>query len=199
MAEAPGLPPRPGAIMTDAAKRSVLGRAGAIGGWLVQAMASAVLVATIAWLVVPRFAGWQPQIVLSGSMEPALPVGSVAFVDHRDPERIRVGDILTFRHPDYPGRLVSHRVVDIEGDGPGGLSFRTKGDANETADPWVVSPDQVVGVVKFHLPYAGYAHRFVRTPAGFALLVGVPASLLVLGELANIVREVRKLGEAKAT
>ncbi len=170
-----------------------LRRAGAVGSWLVQAVASAILVATIAWLVVPRFAGWQPQIVLSGSMEPALPVGSVAFVADRDAEQVRVGDILTFRHPDYPGRLVSHRVVAVNRDERGVVSFRTKGDANDSPDSWTVSADQVVGVVTFHLPYAGYAHRFVRTPTGFGLLVGIPAALLIVGEIGNIVREVRKL------
>ncbi|HXF51208.1 MAG TPA: signal peptidase I [Dehalococcoidia bacterium] len=151
------------------------------------------LLATIAWLTVPRLAGWQPQVVLSGSMEPALPVGSVAFVDRRDAAEVRIGDILTFRHPDYPRRLVSHRVVAIDRDARGALSFRTKGDANDSADPWIVSADQVVGVVAFHLPYAGYVHRFVRTPAGFALVVGVPALLVVAGEVGNIARQVRRL------
>ena len=178
------------------ASAGALRRAGWAGGWLVQAAASVVLLATIAWLTVPRVAGWEPQVVLSGSMEPALPVGSVAFLDPRDAAQVRVGDILTFRHPDYPGRLVSHRVVSIETGERGELSIRTKGDANDSADPWVVSADQVVGVVVFHLPYAGYAHRFVRTPAGFGLLIGVPAALVAVGELGNIARQVRRLRRA---
>jgi signal peptidase len=51
---------------------------------------------------------------------------------------LRVGDVIVFERPDRPGTTVVHRIHDIV-DTPAGRAFVTKGDANNTVDPWVVA------------------------------------------------------------
>lgn len=160
-------------------------------GWLTYVAAFLLLLGAIGWLTVPRALGWRPQVVLSGSMAPAMPAGSVAFVEPRVANEISVGDVLVYRQPQHPDRLVSHRVIAVQREGGAVREIRTKGDANDAQDPWVVHPEDVVGIVRFHIPYTGYVHQFVRTPAGFALLMGLPAMIVVVGEVANIARQIR--------
>ena len=169
----------------------MLGTAARIGGGAVNLTVLLVFLAFIAWFTLPRILGWQPQVVLSGSMEPTLPVGSVAFVEPKTAGQVRVGDVLTFRHPDNPQTRVTHRITEIVRDG-GGLAFKTKGDASQVEDPWLVPAANMVGTVRWDVPYLGYVKNHVQTPWGFLLLVGAPAAYIVLGEVHNIVRQLRR-------
>lgn len=90
---------------------------------------------------------FRPYVVLSGSMEPALQVGSVVWVDVRKTEA-GIGDAVTFERD---GRTVTHRIV-----GKTEKGYLTKGDANREADSSPVESGEVVGTVVFHLPYLGY-------------------------------------------
>jgi signal peptidase len=145
----------------------------------------------IAWFTVPRFLGWKPQVVLSGSMEPVLKTGGVAFVAQTPAADVEVGDILTFQHPDKPSTLITHRVTSID-DASEKRVFKTKGDANNDEDNWSVPAENVVGTVQWSVPYIGYVTNRVRTREGFLLIVGLPAAFIVLGEIQSIAREVRK-------
>lgn len=156
--------------------------------WVAYLLLAFLLLAVIGWSATPRVLGWQPQVVLSGSMEPALSPGSVVFVEPRDAQDVAVGDILTFRHPDNGESLVSHRVMEVTRV-KGSPAFRTKGDANASPDDWLVPAGNVVGTIRYSLPYMGYVTQRARTPLGFALLIGLPAAVVVLRELRNIARQ----------
>ena len=57
----------------------------------ISAMNSVLLLAVILLslpLAVPRAFGYQPYSVVSGSMEPSIPVGSLVFVKNKDPLEI---------------------------------------------------------------------------------------------------------------
>ena len=54
---------------------------------------------------------------------------------------ISVGDVVVFLHPDKKYNIV-HRVVAVD---PQGL--RTRGDNNNGLDPWVLSPEEIIGRV----------------------------------------------------
>lgn len=83
--------------------------------------------------------------VTSASMEPALLVGSICFVDKRpDLNAIKTGDMIVYSL--WDGMLVVHRVVGINKYG-----FITKGDANEREDPVVVNEENIYGKVLFVL------------------------------------------------
>jgi signal peptidase len=70
--------------------------------------------------------------------------------------------------------LIIHRVIEVK-DG----NIQTKGDANESADPWLVSISDVKGVFQFKVPYLGFLSSFVRTSVGWGVLVILPAVLLI--------------------
>ena len=122
-------------------------------------------------------------VVQSGSMEPALKVGS--FILTKTESDYSVGDIITFN---VNNNIVTHRIQSIMYDD--GKAFVTKGDANEEVDNWIVEPDSIVGTSVMTVPYLGYISNFVRTPKGFVALVVVPASIIVYEELKNIFREI---------
>jgi len=161
-----------------------------IASLLVNVAVALALVGVILFFLLPRLLNWDLQVVLSGSMEPALPVGSVAFVRPVDSEAVAVGDIITY-HPQASPDFVTHRVVEVVREG-GSLSFVTKGDANDEPDNYIVPADNVVGTVRWAIPYLGYLAERLRTPQAFLLLVAVPGALIIAGEVWNIVRALRR-------
>lgn len=108
-------------------------------------------------------AGYKPVVVYSGSMEPGLPVGSLAFVESVPAEDVRVGDVVTFGDPYQPGRLVTHRVVQTAETPARELAFRTKGDANLERDPWTIALPDEAGRLAFDVPYVGYPLWYAKT------------------------------------
>jgi signal peptidase len=123
--------------------------------------------------------------VLSGSMEPAIPVGGIVVIKPVDPETLRIGDVICFRLSEPTS--ITHRIINITDEG-----FITKGDANEDPDQWIVKKENVIGKAVFTIPYIGYIGYFVRTPIGFILLIVIPASLIIIMEIRNIAKELRK-------
>jgi signal peptidase len=132
--------------------------------------------------------GYEVKVVMSGSMEPVIKTGGIVVIAPQS--SYNVGDIITFG-PDTEKQIpVTHRVVEKTGNGRTAI-FHTKGDANEERDQSETKGSQVIGKVLFTLPYIGYVIEFARTPLGFALLIGIPALLIILDELANIVWEIK--------
>ena len=129
------------------------------------------------------FMGWQADPVLSGSMGSALPFGSMAFTRLMDPYQgsIKEGDILVYKHPKFPEIRVSHRVVQVNHVGlqP---NFRTKGDANDSQDPYVVSPRYVEGVVEHNIPLLGHLLQFAKTDTGRILFILLPGFVIIAWE-----------------
>jgi signal peptidase len=110
------------------------------------------------------------------------------------------GDIITYRPPSGEGKLTTHRVVQVNRDG--GLSFTTRGDANDVNDQHPVMADKVVGKVYYALPYAGYVMSFGQSKAGIISLVMIPGALIIIFELRNLFRyaaewEAEKTAEKK--
>ena len=100
-------------------------------------------------LTVPQFMGYDIYNVVSGSMEPAIPIGSIIYVKPVDPEDVKVGEIIVFEAGDS---VVMHRVREnnvVSG------NFTTKGDANNVEDLSKVSYSDFVGIVARHIPVLG--------------------------------------------
>lgn len=138
----------------------------------------------LALVVGPRTGAYQTTTMLTGSMAPALPAGSLLVDRPVHVADVRPGDVVTLEAP-TPGRPVfSHRVVAVEVSG-GRPALRTKGDANADVDPWLAVPEgDTVWVVRAAVPAAGTAIRWLRSPGPRSVLVvGVPAVLLVWGLL----------------
>jgi signal peptidase I len=153
-------------------------------------LALAILVLSLAFItfMAPRF-GWKIDVVLSGSMEPELKVGSVVITRPLEVESIKVGDIITFRSP-VNERFTTHRVVSLE-NSPSFI-LHTKGDANEDMDPFIVGSQSIVGKVCFNVAYLGYAIQFMKSRLGFLITLYLPGLIIVITEALNIWRELVK-------
>src|SRR5581483_7312297 len=124
--------------------------------------------------------------VLSGSMAPQMPVGSVAVLVPEDPAAVRVGDVITFQAPTPDHRTVTHRVVEIIEGGHHPV-LRTKGDANPVADPWTA---RLAGSRAWRrvavVPGAGTAIRLLRSSTVHRLTVQVGPAVLLASMLLAI-------------
>jgi len=130
------------------------------------------------------------KIVQSGSMEPAIKTGALVVIKPSD--EYHVDDVIMFGEDTKTKVPTTHRIVADEVRS-GVFYYTTKGDANEDPDPQQVKQSEVIGKVLFSIPYLGYVLDFAKKPMGFILLIGVPATLVVFDEVANILRETRKL------
>lgn len=129
------------------------------------------------------FENWyQVKVVLSGSMEPAIHVGSVVVL--KPQASYVVGDVITFGVDNRQQIPVTHRIIGQEGS-----RFITQGDANDNVDPGTVAPREIIGGVQFSVPYVGYVLEFTKTPLGFWTLIIGPAAIVVLLELYSIAQQ----------
>ena len=155
-----------------------------IGRWLGVLLLLAVVAAAVAVAVVPALTGATPLTVLSGSMEPTLPVGSTVVIRPEPVATIGVGDIITFTDRDLKNsatQVVTHRVISVE-PGPAGPAFRTRGDANDAPDPGLVQAADVHGVEWYDVPYVGLVKDRLFSWTGLLFAVGAML-LLVAGHL----------------
>lgn len=158
-------------------------------GWAGQVVARLVILGVVAVLAVavliPRLAGATPYTVLTGSMKPDLPPGTLVVVKPVDDQDIGIGSVITYQLESGKSTVVTHRVVSQGVNGKGETTFTTQGDANDTADEKPVRPVQVKGEVWYSVPYLGYANNWLngkeRQMAVYvvaALLLGYAAFML---------------------
>lgn len=119
----------------------------------------------------PRTGRYQTMTVLTGSMQPSMPVGSMVVTTPMPARDVRVGNVITYRIPVDDRRVVTHRVVEVVrgGDQP---VVRTKGDANKNPDSWVAElKGGTVWKASVTVPKVGYALEWLRQPRSKQLLV----------------------------
>lgn len=118
--------------------------------------------------------------VLTGSMEPTYPVGSLIYVKKVDPNQLRVQDVITFSLTS--NTVVTHRIVEVVPDetNPRLVRFRTQGDANNAPDASLVSPSNIIGKVVFGIPYLGHIANYVQHPPGTYVAIFLSLVLIVI-------------------
>ena len=125
---------------------------------------------------------WKADVVLSGSMEPTMPVGSLVFATEKPTADLTVGDVLLFHAPVDGRPKMMHRIVAIGHDRDGLLTVQTKGDHNTERDAWTASvPTPTSLVVAHHVPYLGYLMHNPLSVA--AVIAGLILLLTALGFL----------------
>ena len=135
--------------------------------WAVYLMIFAVVLAAL-----PIVAGYRNLVVLSGSMEPVYPVGSIIYYKAADFDDIAVGDVITYRLDEEA--FATHRVVQKNEQEQ---SFITKGDNNESQDAFPVLYSRVAGKnTNLAIPYAGFA---ISRLANVFSIVSMAAILLL--------------------
>lgn len=128
---------------------------------------------------VPKIGGYCPLIVLTGSMDPEIKSGDLIICKQIDSKEVKADDVIAFFDPESSSNSVlTHRVVELV-DEDGTLSYRTKGDANNTVDRALVPADNLVGIYQFKIPGAGNIAMFMQTPAGLIVCVVIPLALLI--------------------
>ena len=145
---------------------------------LVTAILVFAVAALLAVNVGPLVFPYRVYTVLSGSMEPTIPVGSEVVLLQVDASQIHVSDIITFQRPGHPDQLVTHRIVSTVKQPDGSSAWVTKGDANRVSDGWQI-PAQGKGLrYAFHIPLIGYAFVMLQSPIGRIAFILAPALLL---------------------
>lgn len=169
---------------------------------MVLAVMIVVVVALVLFVVkgkidgdgVPRLAGLQVYVVLSGSMSPVFDTGSVVAVKPVSPGGLREGDIITFKDPEEAGRIITHRILEVR-EGGGGRSFVTMGDANNAPDARPVPEENVIGRMELSVPYAGYLLDFAKSKKGLLFLIVIPGAIFIVSELFHLYRLVQQAEE----
>jgi signal peptidase I len=132
-------------------------------------------------LVLPAATGSTPLAVLSPSMEPTLPVGTLVVVQPSAPQDVRLGDVITYQLKPGDPTLVTHRVVEVRSVSTGEFEFLTKGDANGAVDPTVVTEAQLKGKAWYSVPLVGFVSVAVNGAVGPFLVPILGAGLLAYG------------------
>lgn len=151
-------------------------------GWACRVVTWLVLLSSVAALVaavlLPRLAGATPYTVLTGSMRPQMPPGTLVVVRPRSTDAIGVGDVVTFQLRSGQPDVVTHRVIAQGYDGTGERVFRTRGDANPAPDVAWVRAVQIRGTAWYHVPWLGYL-SVALTGAQRGTLIWIVALLLI--------------------
>lgn len=112
-------------------------------------------------VAVPALAGATPFTVLTGSMEPHLPPGTLIVVKPVDTDEITMGDVITYQLESGKPAVVTHRVSAVAVGDDNERSFTTIGDNNTEPDAKAVQEVQVVGKLWYSVPLLGYVNNAV--------------------------------------
>ena len=141
--------------------------------------------------------------VASGSMAPQYQVGDVLIAKETPPEKIKVGDSITYlgTRGTFAGKVVTHEVTSIEKDVDGNYVFHTKGIANLVEDPPVYT-DQIYGVIVCHPKILSFIYKVINTKYGLFLFIVLPIFYMIGSEILTAMLEMederrKKLKESK--
>lgn len=132
-----------------------------------------------------RMGGYSLFRVVTGSMEPAIPVGTVLLAQETPIEKVEPDDIVCFRstNPGSEGMIVTHRVMKVY-DTPNGVRcLMTKGDHNPSMDIDPVTQTNLIGLVIRHTgegnKMAGLIN-FLTGDFGFLACIVLPVLLVAV-------------------
>lgn len=160
--------------------------------WVGNLVVLVTIAAFFGLAVGPHTGAYRTTTMLTGSMRPLYPPGSVLVITPQPASEVAAGQVLTFNAPTEDRRVVTHRVVSVDHSGPK-PTMVTKGDANNGNDPWTATiSGDTVWRVQGAVPFVGRAIQELRRPSVQLVLTrGLPA-LLLLSLLVSIWRPARK-------
>jgi signal peptidase len=128
-------------------------------------------------IVIPKMNNAIPLTILTQSMEPLLPPGTLIVDRHVAPADVHIGDIVTYQITSGEADVITHRVVGISLSNDGKRTFTFKGDNNADPDTDKVIPAQIKGRVWYSVPVIGYLSLWMNGPAR-AIVVPIAAGAL---------------------
>lgn len=178
------------------ARRAAVVAARGLTRLVLAGLVAAIVGALVVVAVLPRTTDAVAMTVLTGSMTPTIPAGSMILVRPVDPGTLQVGDIATYQEQEGVDTYITHRVVGVR-ERAGETRYVFQGDANPGPDLQAVRPGAVRGEVWFHVPYLGSTKESLGGPAGVGLLAMLLLAGFALTQLVGGLVEVRR-GRSRA-
>lgn len=168
-------------VRVDAEKRrsGTVGRSPAalVGHGIAWTVIVTIAGAVTAAVLVPRVGGATPYTILTGSMRPELPPGTLVVSRPVGPDEIGLGDVITYQRSSGKAEVVTHRVVAVSQGPDGKPRWRTQGDANPVPDTDWVRPVQLKGRLWYSVPLLGRVNLMIsndqRRTATVLVVVGL--------------------------
>ncbi|MDJ0359116.1 signal peptidase I [Rhodococcus sp. H29-C3] len=135
--------------------------------WWVSRIVSYTLLATMVFIlavtvVIPRSSGSTPYTVLTSSMRPTYPPGSLVVIKPADAAELVVGTAVTYQIRSGETDVVTHRIVATRQSAGGETTYITRGDNNDVEDKDPVKLGQIRGKVWYSVPYMGYVNNWLN-------------------------------------
>ena len=152
-----------------------------------------LLVAALAvmLIVVPKVTGATPLTVLTNSMAPGLPPGTLIVIRPTDADELRIGDVATYQMRAGESAVITHRIIAISSSSAGGRTFTFKGDNNGVEDSEPVVEERIRGRLWYSLPFIGYVNNALgvhgkawAVPAAAVLLLAYSGYMIASGTVA---------------
>jgi signal peptidase len=150
----------------------------ALGTGVMAALLGVLVLLGVAAIVVPAATGATALTVLTSSMEPHYPAGTLVVVRPTPVTEIAPGDVVTYQLRSGEPAVVTHRVVEQHRTADGAYLFVTQGDSNPTPDPGFIREEQVRGTLWYAIPWVGWVTQVVT---GQVRAVAVPIVVGALG------------------
>jgi signal peptidase I len=164
---------------------------------VLRSLAVAAALVLGALMLMPPLLGYERYVVTGDSMSGTIGRGSIVYARAVPVRDLRVGDVITYTPPRATkgtdpllARKVTHRIVWTGRGASGARAFRTRGDANASADPWtfeLAGPTQARVVA--HVPLVGYVVAALSVRWVRMLVIGLPAALVAVALLLGAWRE----------
>ncbi len=133
---------------------------------------------------IDSFGGYKLYSILTSSMEPTIPVGSLVLINTNHINDIKKNDIVTFLSN---SNAVTHRIVDINKQSH---EFYTKGDANKSIDNGSIKKSDIEGKYIGHLPSLGMILIKLQTKRGIIALICAISFFSLLGYFIKLLQEI---------
>ncbi|MCR2800380.1 signal peptidase I [Microbacterium sp. zg-Y818] len=150
--------------------------------YLAVALSASLLTITaalaVAVIMLPALVGGTAMTVLTQSMEPGLPPGTLIVTRATPTDEIAVGDVITYQIRSGEAAVVTHRVISKTYT-DGELTFVTQGDNNNTPDPEPVREVQIRGTLWYSVPLLGWVNNLING-ANRDIVISVAAGGLFL-------------------
>lgn len=128
-----------------------------------------------AWATLPvALTSLSATVVMSDSMTPLIRPGDVVLTAPPAPRDVRPGTVLQYDDPGHPSHSMLHRVARITENG----TVVTKGDANRVPDARAITREDIDGVGRILVPFAGRPALWLHTGDATAFLVWLMVTAL---------------------
>jgi len=158
------------------------------------------LFAAVLLIVIPAVTGSQPYTVLTNSMAPKYPPGTLLIVEPVEFDSLKLGDVITYQLKSGEPAVVTHRIVSVGVNQDGDRTLITKGDNNTLEDEVPVQKVQVRGKLLYAVPHVGWAANWMENNNREGVAKWLAVGLIGYGVASIVIgaRESRRKRKAEA-